>query len=142
MVATRHTVRETIANGLRAAVASAQRVYEYQPTDLLGESPVLTVVSTGGRRAPLTPHGIVSEFHFDINVFVVRSDAQWTEHNAQDALDDVEQQIAEWISQNGVNTVHWGALGYAERTSVALFTPQGGETYLWERIPIVVTIYG
>jgi hypothetical protein len=143
MAASRKTSRELLASLLTTGVTAAQAVYAYQVGDFGQLSPVLRVLSLGAARPSLTAEGNQSVFLLEVQVFVVNvdPDSGWTEQNAEDKLDEVEQQIADVIEDNDSNNGTWNALEHAERSAVTKAVV-GGETYLMESIPVAVTVFG
>lgn len=139
--------RQDVVNSLLAALAgaipSAQEVLDYKPDDLAGKTPVIALESLGSRFAPLTPLGVSAEFHFSINVFVVRVDKEsgWTARQAEQKLNEINEQVRTFIEVNGGNTIAWASIGMAERSTISYFIPEGGTAYLLETYPIIVTVY-
>lgn len=138
MTANRQTIRETIASGLSAAVTSAQAVYTHASGDIAGQSPVLRVLSAGSLRQPLSQRGNRALFYLTIQVWVLYADpdAGYTEQNAEDALDQIENQIAAWLaSSNSIAQV----INFAGRSAVTA-VDLGGEAYMVEEIPLEVSV--
>jgi len=138
----RKTIRQALVTGLTTALAAsvnAARVVGYQPT-MQGDFPWVAVLSDGSQRPELTFQGTSVKFFLNINIFVVRKASGLTEEQAESLLDDLEALVAQYIETNRGNSTNWNALEYSDRSRVSWFIPQGGETYLMESIPIIVTV--
>jgi hypothetical protein len=141
MSASRKDIRETFANLLRDLVTAAQVVYDHQPGDFGGQSPAVTVGSGGSERSSFTFAGSQSVFYLDVHVFVrVGEDGgPYTQADAEDALDAVEQQIA--ASLDAVRRgAKWESIDYAGRSEAAFVLVDGLE-YKRESIPLQVTVF-
>src|SRR5688500_12270364 len=139
MSASRKESRTALAGVLRTEVTLARSVYAYQKAKLKGQTPVICVTSSGSARGALTMQGSAATFTFDIHVFVLYSDGgSWTEEQAEDRLDDIEQQIATMVDTFRKST-SWQRLAYAERTAASLPpVVLEGSTYLHEVIPVEI----
>jgi hypothetical protein len=137
-VQSRKVVREEVGAILTMRLASlAQQVYTDQPNSFDGQSPVVVVTSDGSERegqvqrtfsGPIAP-----KFMLDIYVFVLV-----TTTNADDALDELEAAVAEFVSVYPSATT-WTAIGYRERSETTFVTVLDGSEYKRERIPLVLT---
>ena len=141
MSASRKAVRQALANVLRTECTSAKQVYAYQKAKLKGQTPVLCVTSAGSLRDPLSLQGNKAAFALDIHVFVFYSDGKsWTEEQAEDRLDDLEQQIALTVEKYRKST-SWAHLAYAERSDARTPVTLEGFTYLHEVVPVEIQVY-
>jgi hypothetical protein len=141
---TRKDIRATLAALLAANVPSAQAVYAYQVADFQGQSPVIALTSSGSERAPMTLRGARSTFWINAHVFVLYADAAsgWTEEMAEDALDQVEGEIAAVVGNpDNARSVSWEAIFYNGRSNADQAAVIGGETYLHEVIPLQVEVF-
>jgi len=138
----RKVIREALATGLASGVSTAEAVWDYQRSDLGGQSPVIRVLAQSSTRPQLAQRGIRSEFGFVIQVWVLwkSQGGEWTEAEAEDQLDQLEWEIISWMVGNQ-NTDNWTALQYAQPTAIDTITI-GGDIYLVEDIPVRVSVYG
>lgn len=137
----RKAVRKAIAAGLAANMPTAQVVYDYQKSDFDQQSPVVRVFSAGSNRPSMTARGNRSRFTFSIELWVLYANSgSWNEADAEDALDDLEQELVQWVSDNQVGDL-WTALKF-ERPSLLGNVIVGGAPYLVEDITLVAEVYG
>lgn len=138
----RKTVRKELAallsNDLVGSGKLAQAVYAYRVGDFEGQSPVVVVSSGGTLRQPWTMQGTMPVYHLEVDIFVLYANeaGTWTEENAEDRLDDIEQAIAEVIEKHQVNQC-WDALTQtemSERTDLEI----GGVEYIHEMMVVEV----
>ncbi len=137
-VQSRRAVREEIGAVLTSALAGlTQRIYTDQPLSFGGESPVVVVASDGSEREGTNKRTfggpIAPTFHLDIYTFVLSATT-----NGDDALDDLEQGIAQIVSDNP-GSGSWTAISYGGRTETAFITVVDGTEYKRERIPLTIT---
>lgn len=138
MSASRKALRTALAKVLTNEVTHAQAIFGYQKSRIKGQTPVICVTSAGSRREPITMKGNSLTATLDIHVFVLYSDgASWTEEQAEDRLDDIEQQIAHVVDQYRTSTA-WSCLSYAERSNARSPVVLEGTTYLHEVIPVEI----
>lgn len=155
-VANRKPFRAQIASELAAVLVGAgkpaQSLFAGQVADFGGLWPAVIVSSAGSERPNDASYaGQNTTMLFDVDVFIKYSDKAegWDELKSEDALDDIEQIVAEWVLANGTrapqvgSAVAWTNLEYAGRTD-AEFPPAfiGGEEYRHERISLRVEIQG
>jgi hypothetical protein len=143
----RETARDALATLLSAALVGsglpAQAFYGYMVADFQGQSPVVTIRSAGSDRTMQTlSTRRKSMLYYDIISFTLYADAasNWTEANAEDKLDAIEQVVDGTIAANLVNGTTWADIGYAGKSSTG-YTNIGGELYRHELIPIQITVY-
>lgn len=139
-VRNRETVRDAIVAGLAPAMTLAQLVVGHQKANIGSQWPAVLVFTAGSERPQVTEQGIRSRFHYVAQLWVLYYDKEggWTEANAEDALDALEQQFTAWMANNQVNEV-WTTLMFDGRSRVVVTAP--GESYLVEEIPIVAEVY-
>jgi len=137
--ANRKLIRTALAEVLGREITHAQAVYAYQKAKIAGQTPVLCVTSAGSAREPITMQGSSLTALLDIHVFVLYSDSAsgWTEEDAEDRLDDIEQQVATVVDQYRRSTA-WSRLAYAERSDARSPIVLEGSTYLHEVIPVEI----
>jgi hypothetical protein len=139
-VLNRETVRDAIVAGLTPALTVAQLVAGYQKVSVKGQWPAVLVFTSGSLRPQVTEQGIRSEFYYLAQLWVLyRQGEQWTEAQAEDTLDALEQQLTEWMSNNQVNEV-WTSLMFNGRSTISILNV-GGEAYLVEEVPLKAEVY-
>lgn len=115
-------------------------VEDSKVTSLEGETPLLSILSAGSTRGRMTPEGFRAGFRFTLQVWVIQSMSGWSYADAEDALDDIEADIADIISDNAV-TSDWDHLeldGESEVNEAVV----SGVPYYMESIPIAVYLGG
>lgn len=145
MSANRKIVRQALAALLTTNLTGSgnplQQLYRYQVGDFRGQSPVGVLTSAGTKRERMTFMGSKATFYFDLHLFVLYADpgTTWDEEDAEDALDDIEAEVAALLDANQ-RTTNWEALDYAERTLAAPVVV-GGDEYKHEIIPLQVEVF-
>lgn len=81
-----------------------------------------------------------NRFHFEIHVWVVHSAPGWTEQDAENALDDIEGQIAGAIEANGANKPNWISLNWDGRSEANAVRVERGLVLLHEMIPVAAVV--
>ena len=137
----RETARDALTTLLNTELvttnATVQQTYNYRPSTFDGKSPVVCVSSAGSNRERGTFAGARSNlFRYTIYIFVLYAATGWTEANAEDRLDAIEQGVADVINDNP-QTANWNAIDYAG-DSVRRDVVVGGADYIMEAIPIEV----
>ena len=133
----RKAARKQLASILQTALVGtglpAQAVYDNQVGDFQGQSPVVVVSSGGTLWERFTAQGMKPKFALTIHVFVLYADeaGTWTEADAEDALDDIDQIIGQTISANQKSD-YWQALTYANPTQTGS-VEIGGKEYRTEQ---------
>lgn len=143
MTANRKNLRAALQALLDVEVSSAQAVYAYGATRFDGQSPVLCITSAGSERERITFQGSTLTATLDVHTFVIHRspDDGWTEANAEDTLDDVEQQIAQACDRNPQRPGKWGLLRYGGPTDAREIVKIEGVDYLHEVITIDMQEY-
>lgn len=138
MTVNRKSVRDALAAGLTTALTTAQAVYGYQRGGFEGRTPVVRVMSAGSERTRLTAQGNRATLFFLVQLWVLYADpdAGWDEQDAEDALDQLEYELAVWMEANRV-TADWLGLDMAGRSTVEIVRYQG-LPYLVEDVPVMV----
>ena len=141
-MADRQVIREALATALLIAIPDYEEVIGHTTQDFGGKTPVATVLSAGSDRPPMTAVGGRSTFFYSLNHWVLYAseDDSWTEQNAEDKMDDLERQLAQFVHANR-STTHWNDLAYDSR-SIIRNIPIGGDTYLHEQFSIKVEVFG
>jgi hypothetical protein len=144
---TRETARDALASLLSAALVGtglpAQAFYGYPVADFQSQSPVVVLRSAGSERTMETMSTRRKSFlHYDIISFTLYADAasSWTEANAEDKLDAIEQVVDETLAANLVNGTTWADIGYDGKSTTGNVTI-GGEQFRFELIPIIITVF-
>lgn len=155
MIVNRKTYRQIITSELSAALSSlVQAVYGFRVGNFAGKSPVVVITSAGSdRRQEITSKpDAETALLFHVDVFTLYADpaSGWTEANAEDRIDDIEQVIANWVqtNTNGLSRLEagqpsWFELVFNERSATGSFLqPEriGGQEYRRERMTITVFI--
>ena len=136
----REPVRDAIVVALRTALTVAQSV-EGHKANIKGQWPAVRLLTDGSLRPQVTEAGIRSEFYYLAQLWVLYyQDELWSEAQAEDTLDALEQQLAEWLANHQVGQL-WTALMFNGRSRVVIAN-EGGETYLVEEIPMKAEVYG
>lgn len=89
-------------------------------------------------------------FAIDVSVLYADQVSNWTEENAEDAIDDIEQVISDWVmtNSNGLSRIEasqvgWFELVFNERSATGSLLQAeklGGQEYRRERMTITVFI--
>jgi hypothetical protein len=151
-VANRKLWRSAIASDLNTALVTSglvQSLYAGQVADFGGQSPVVIVSSAGSDRPSDNYTTQSTALFLNLDVFVLYADSAngFDEMDAEDALDDIEAAVAEWVQANATRTpsngVGWTLLEYAGRTGADIGpAPIGGQEYRREQIGLRVNIQG
>lgn len=134
----RKDARKKVAELVQGAVTEFVAVYPYKATDLKGQSPVMTIASSGYRPQQLAANAYWTTYHFTLNMFILYSDqgAGWTEDLAEDLNDDLAEKIIDCLFESRTSEF-WTSIVVEDRT----FTDEvqlGGVTYLNEVIMIAL----
>lgn len=136
----RKMVRDALVTAVTPALTVAQVVAGYQKANVQGQWPAVLIFTSGSLRPQVTEQGIRSEFHYIAQLWVLYyKEGYWTEAEAEDTLDALEQQLAEWLANNQVGEL-WTSLAFNGRSRVSI-VPNSGEPYLVEEIPIMAEVY-
>lgn len=143
MTANRKSLRAALRSFLASNVSSAQAVYAYGKSKFDGQSPVICITSAASERERITMQGSSLAATLDIHTFVIHRspDDSWTEENAEDALDDIEQQIAQAIDLQPTRAGAWGLLKYAGPSDAREVLKIEGVDYLHEVITVEAQEY-
>lgn len=145
MAVNRKTVRGAFATLLQTAIVGtgkpAQALYAYRPADFAGQSPVVTVSSSGSRRKSTTRLASTADVYLQVGLFVLYSDnATWNPDDSEDALDDLEAALATVMEQNQSAT-YWYSLDYSDR-SQRMDVMIGGQEYAFEPVEVIIRTNG
>lgn len=142
----RKYVRQALGDLLEAQLSGsgkpAQAVYRYLKGNFKGQSPVICLASRGSIRTGQGWSGgkYYNRFGLDILIFVADADPNnsWTEEMVDDAVDDLEQAVANVIAENRI-TNEWALIEH-EPDTISDIKPAivAGQPYVLERIPVFV----
>lgn len=136
----RRVIREALAAGLATACTDAQAVYAYANSNFKSRWPIVRVMSRGSERPPMTGAGIRSRFVFLVDVWVLFKGEGWTEQQAEDTLDALEQQVIGWLTENQGGEL-WTNIYYGLPSTVDV-VKIAGEPWLTEAIQVIAEVYG
>lgn len=141
MSSTRKTIREAFEDLLAAGVTAAQATYDFPTTDFSGQSPIVSVASSGSMRPRFSLQGASGKVYLDVYVFVRYPEASEAVGAAdvEDYLDTIESQIAQVVADNQ-KTANWDAIDYDGRSDVETIQLDG-PAFRRERIPLVFTVF-
>lgn len=135
----RETVRAALVEGMRPALTVAQKV-EGHKANIQGQWPAVLLLTAGSLRPQITERGIRSEFYYTAQLWVLyHKEGLWTTAEAENTLDALEQQLAEWLANNQVGEI-WTSLMFDGRSRVGTVN-ESGETFLVEEVPIKAEVY-
>ena len=151
-VANRKQWRAAISSDLTTALVTSglvQALYAGQVGNFGGQSPVVIVSSAGSDRPSDNYATQSTALFFNLDVFVLYADSVngFDEMDAENAIDDIEAAVADWVQSNATRTptsgVGWTLLGYAGRTGADIGPATiGGQEYRREQIGLRVNIQG
>lgn len=143
----REAARKTLAGLLELALVGdgkpAHAVYPYQVGDFRGATPVVAVTSGPMQRSPDSFGGCWRmAFQLRVFVFVAYADESgaWTEAEAEDALDAIEEGIAAVVLGNP-RTAAWTMLTYGDNGTQLDAVVIGGVEYRRELITLDVQLF-
>lgn len=136
MTANRKTLRADIKTEFAPEFAdllvTTDDFYAYEPSSYGGHSPVIFLASAGAEHPEVTKK-INSDFFIEVHMLTLYKDSNgvYTEQQAADALDDLENRLSQTVETKRVVANKWQKLSFEAR-SFAEPTPVGGELYLHE----------
>lgn len=138
MATSRADAREALKDLLQPKLVGTglpvKTVTDSKVKQLDGLTPLVAVLSGGTLRQarPINHPG----FYLEVQVWVLQQGDGWTEAQAEDAIDEIEELIAE-VYEDNRGTDEWAILEYSGRTTVTEVTSDGKMYYL-EKVPTVV----
>jgi len=141
----REECRDALAALLTAELTGSgrpvQAVYNHKVGDFQNQSPVVVLVAGGSIRPRQTFASNATTFYFVLGAWVLYAseDGSWTEADAEDRLDLIEQQIAGMIEANQEVPPYWISLDYDDRSQI-VEVALGGKPYLLEIIPLKMEV--
>lgn len=141
MISDRKAARAALYTLLAAALTNASAGYKYSPHEFKGVSPVFYISSSGTESVPFTGRGVKNRFFLNVHLLALYAiDDTYTEEVAENALDDLENQLRLALAGNR-KTADWQDIRYTGRSSADEPLVIGGELYLHEIIPLVMEVY-
>ena len=143
----RESVRDRLASLIEVALVDgdpqlAQAVYNHQKVELDAASPIVLVYGGGIGRPRATMLGNSSRVLLWVDIFVSLTGTGWTEADAEDRLDDIEQAVAEVLESNyDDSSGGWHSIYYVEESTVGN-VEASGIPYIRELIPIAAEVFG
>lgn len=146
----REGVREAIATLFETNLTGAGKPVQVVKSHYVGtfdSAPAIVIMSAGSERIRKTI-GIgstithVNRLRFDILTFVpsANADLGWTDQNAEDALDEIDELMAEAVEDNA-STDDWHHLAFEPGFSTISPVPKlGGNAYLMELKTLIVEV--
>ena len=134
----RGALKDLLTTALVGVGLPVKTVMDSKVTDLGGLTPLVSVLSGGTLREPLTFMGDHPTFGFEVQVWVLQEGTGWTHEQAEDALDDIEALIA-GVYESNRGTANWEILEYAGPSTIIELAAAGTPYYL-ERIPTTVKV--
>lgn len=150
-VINRKTYRQLVAEELEPLLVGTdkplQALYGYLAPTFNGQTPVATVESVSSGRADLTNGNIdTSDVFIGVMLFAEYSAAAefYYSEDSENALDDAEQIVAQWVFDNrsrgpDAGATTWINLSYVARTEKAN-VDIAGKTYRHEQIILRFTV--
>lgn len=138
----RGATRKAVAIRLRANVPSAAAILDYQANDFGGQSPTIVVTSAASERERATMQGSIAVFVFFLHLFVAFAqdgEAGYTDSDAEDLLDQVEREIAQFVDRTQ-RTTDWHALAYSRASDAGTPATIGGIEYRHEVVALAVSV--
>lgn len=136
----RKIVRQTMATELATHLGTlVQEVSAYQNPDI-HESPMVRIMSSGSQRPRVLSRGERSKLSFTIQTWVLATHMPgrgWTAEDAEDAIDEIEYSISQWISDNQNRPGLWTHIAYEGMSRVQPVITED-EVWLIENITIIV----
>ena len=141
MSTSRESTRKALVSLLTAALVGTdlpcKTVTGSKVESLSGLTPLVSVLSAGSLREPMTFQGNRATFSFEVQVWVLQATTGWTNAQAEDAIDRIESLIAE-VCESNRRTDNWEIV-LAGATTV-LEMAVAGIPYYMERIPLTAQL--
>jgi len=119
----------------------AEHVLGYSADNLAGKSPVVQVTSGGMNQLDMqTFKGKFNVYHMQFEHFVIHSATNWTEEQAEDAIDEMARLALKLIADNKTHKPYWKSLELEGRTLVDKVQHRG-LWYLYEVIPLQIKVF-
>lgn len=142
----RKTIRDELYTGLLAAVAGtgkpASNVYKGQKKELMKESPVLLILSSGIQRelAGVGTKLYENSINVELMYLVYNGDTEnpLDETQREDALDDLEAAAAQWCADHQKGTTYRSLVYTPQMTEIMPVKWIDGNPYLVESALLVL----
>jgi len=132
----RHEFADLLTAGLGGLV---NKVYRGQVADF-GKARAVVVCSSGGLEVyPMAVRNLIGNPDLSVDVFVLYADpdANWTEEDAEDRLDDIAAEITGILAVNQTGR-NWSAISWSEKSQPGSIEI-GGTEYRREQITLHFT---
>lgn len=142
----RKVIRDQIASGLTTAlVGLIKELAGYQKANFEDLTPFVRVYGEGSDRGTQGGNSIgalMTSYFYTAQVWVpyTWTVAAWNESDAEDAMDAIEQKVAEWLAADH-GGASWHEIMYADRTRIAVLKTSTGKVYLVEDIPLQARVF-
>lgn len=141
MSVSRRLIRQRLAQELGGYLLSAAAIYDHKPGQI-GGHPAVFVISSGTNRDKTATAGFGAVFDFEIHnlILYADADANWSEQEAEDALDLLEYELSQFMGEKtNLKNDLWKSIRYLGRSIIGKLVI-GGNTYQDEIIPIQVFV--
>lgn len=138
----RRLVRAELAIRLEPYVRDvASEVFDHQPSSVDG-TPIVMVLSSGSDRLRTSRNATRASLFYEIHNAVLYEDAGlgWTRQNAEDALDNLEYDVARFVFGDDHSSENWKDIVYAGRSFIDRVNI-GGKEHQDEIIMIQVEVF-
>lgn len=142
----RSAVRNEIASGLTTALGNAIRqLAGYQKANFEDLTPFVRVYGEGsdrGARGGNSIGALMTTYFYTAQAWVPYTwpASGWNEEDAENAIDVVEQKVAEWVASDH-GGASWHEIAYADRTFINILKLASGRVYIVEDIPLMVRVF-
>lgn len=143
----RKALATLLTTNLVGSAVNVNAVHNRLPPDLGGDTPVVTVSSTGTDRRNQGTKPVSAglcwrlPLQFDVQIWVlyyVPPPDTWTDANAEDKVDAIEMAISDVVAANA-HTADWEDLVYRDLTRLD-YPIVGGLEYRRETIPLQMIV--
>jgi hypothetical protein len=139
----RETIRDTLAALIEASVVDelevAEEVTSTKIVDPEGRGPLVSVLSAGSDRPPFTARGSRTVVYLEIQIWTPYGE-EFTSAQAEDRADRLELAVAQVLEANRVNKPTWTDIAYSGKSTVTDVEVQSGNLYIFELIPVEVSV--
>lgn len=142
----RKVIRDEIAAGLTTALSGiVQETVGYQKANFEDLTPFVRVYGEGsdrGARGGNSIGALMTTYFYTAQAWIpyTWTVAAWNEGDAEDAIDAIEQAVAEWVASDH-DGANWHEIEYADRTRIAILKLNSGKVYLVEDIPLMARVF-
>lgn len=144
---TRAEVRDAIGDSISTAMVGAGlplvSFVNYSKGDFGQLSPVGVISSIGAGAMSMTPQGNRHTYTYAVSFLTLRRDPEntnYTEENAEDALDAAANGFLSWVDSNRKGT-KWQSLRLEGSSEVIPVSNAGGDAFWMETFTIAVEVF-